>query len=596
MQQVADNIFLFQDTCNVYVVCRDDRAVLVDFGSGDVLDHLESIGVRRVQAILMTHHHRDQGQGLLQAVEAGIPIYVPHIEQDLFQQVDAHWQAREIVNNYNMRQDRFSLLQSVPIAGTLKDYGTVSFDDHTFTIIPTPGHTTGSISLWLEQAGQRIAFTGDLIAAPGKVWSMAATQWSYNGAEGVPASIASLLDLKDRQADLLLPSHGHPIDAPGPAIDLLMERFSQLLQLRGQNLRLFELREQPYEAITPHLLRHRASIANTYVLRSDSGKALMIDFGYDFVTGTPLGTDRASRRPWLYTIPTLKRQFDIEHIDVVMPTHFHDDHVAGINLLREVEGTQHWAADLFARILEDPARYDLPCLWYDPIPVDRRLPLETPFQWEEYTFTLYPLPGHTRYAVAIHFEVDGHTVLATGDQYAGENGLETNYVYPNRFEAGDYVKSAALYQRLQPDLILTGHWQPFWVPDNYFEQIETFGAALESLHNDLLPDLLDLGTEGFLARITPYQALIRGGDTIAYEIEVRNPFDYRAEALLRMVVPPGWESSALEGVWLEPRATCIIGCQVKAPAEFSERRARIAVDLSIDGQRFGQQAEALIST
>ena len=198
--------------------------------------------------------------------------------------------------------------------------------------------------------------------------------------------------------------------------------------------------------------------------------------------------------------------------------------------------------------------------------------------------------------MAIHFEVDGHTVLATGDQYAGENGLETNYVYPNRFESGDYVKSAALYQRLQPDLILTGHWQPFWVPDNYFEQIESFGAALESLHNDLLPDLLDLGTEGFLARITPYQAFIRGGYTIAYEIEVRNPFDYRAEATLRMVVPYGWEASVLEGVWLEPHATCIIDCQVQVPAGLLENRARIAVDLSIDGRRFGQQAEALISS
>src|SRR5690242_3468750 len=133
MEQISDHIFLYRDTCNVYVIARENSAILVDFGSGDVLDHLSQIGISRVTDILMTHHHRDQGQGLPRAVEAGIRIWVPHQEQDLFAQVDAHWQAREIYMNYNMRQDRFSLLNSVPITGTLKDYSTPSFGGYTFT-------------------------------------------------------------------------------------------------------------------------------------------------------------------------------------------------------------------------------------------------------------------------------------------------------------------------------------------------------------------------------------------------------------------------------------------------------------------------------
>lgn len=596
MQLILDNLYLFEDTCNIYVIRTENSAVLVDFGSGAVLSHLSAIGVEQVSAVLMTHHHRDQGQGLARAVEAGIPIWVPHTEQDLFRQVDAHWQAREIYMNYNMRQDRFSLLEPVPIAGTLQDYATYQFGACAVTVIPTPGHTTGSITLWLEHDGNRIAFTGDLIAGPGKVWSMAATQWTYNGAEGVPASIASLLDLKERQPNLLLPSHGSPMPEPAPAIDLLVQRFWQLLQLRGQNQRLFELRQHPYEIITPHLLAHRASVANSYVLLSQSHKALMIDFGYDFITGIPLSSDRASRRPWLYTIPTLKRQFGIEKIDVVLPTHFHDDHVAGINLLRAVEGTQVWSAALFADILENPAHYDLPCLWFDPIPVDQRLPLERPIQWEEYTFTLYPLPGHTRYAVAIHFEVDGYSVLATGDQYQGDNGLELNYVYPNRFDAGDYMKSAELYKRLRPDVILTGHWKPFWVPFNYFGKLEQMGTELERLHRELLPEVPDLGTEGFLARITPYQATAQGGQTLEFQVEIRNPFNRVAQATITMVVPPGWEVTGQQTpISLEPLAVRHVPVRIKIPATFSGRRARIAADITIDGQQFGQQAETLVS-
>lgn len=606
MQPLFDDLLRFEDTCSVYIIRSKDSAILIDFGSGDVLDHLPEIGISYVPAVLMTHHHRDQGQGLARAVAADIPIWVPHTEQDLFQHVNAHWQAREIFNNYNMRQDRFSLLESVPVAGTLKDYEKRSFLDKTFTVIPTPGHTPGSISLWLEVADKKIAFTGDLIYAPGKVWSMAATQWSYNGAEGVAASIASLLDIKERQPDWLLPSHGALIDSPIPAIDLLVERLWQLLQLRGQNPRLFELREQPYEAITPHLLRHRASVANSYVVLSDSGKALIIDFGYDFVTGLPpSGSDRASRRPWLYTIPVLKRQFGIEKIDVILPTHFHDDHVAGINLLRDVEGTQLWAADLFADILEHPAHYDLPCQWYDPIPVDRRLPLQTPIQWEEYSFTLYPLPGHTLYAVAISFEVDGYRVLATGDQYQGDTGLELNYVYPNRFDSSDYAKSAALYRQLQPDLILTGHWQPFRVPADYYDKLEKLGTALERLHRELLPESPGMGTEGFLARIAPYQAWIQGGESITLDIEVRNPYDREAQARVQMMVPQRWEITDISTqqysidtalIQMQPLSTCTVAFTIKAPADFSGRRVRLAADVTIDHRRFGQQAEALIST
>ncbi|MCA1554784.1 MAG: MBL fold metallo-hydrolase, partial [Chloroflexi bacterium] len=98
-------MFRWHDKCHVYVVRSEREAVLIDFGGGDVLDHLAEISVARATDVLLTHHHRDQAQGLARAVEAGINIWVPHTEQDLFATVDAHWQARELYNNYNMRQD-----------------------------------------------------------------------------------------------------------------------------------------------------------------------------------------------------------------------------------------------------------------------------------------------------------------------------------------------------------------------------------------------------------------------------------------------------------------------------------------------------------
>lgn len=609
VEQILPNVFLFRDTCNVYLLRNGREAVLIDFGAGDVLDHLSEMDVDRVTDVLMTHHHRDQAQGLDRAVAAGIRIWVPHTEQELFDAADAHWQAREIYNNYNSRQDRFSLLHSVPVSGTLKDYDALVLEKHAFRVIPTPGHTPGSITLMTEMDDKHLAFSGDLIAGPGQVWSLAATQWTYNGAEGVAYSLASLLDLQARDPDVLLPSHGVVMNEPDDAINLTVDRLWKLLQLRGDNRQLYDLRAKPYENITPHILRNRTSFCNGYVLLSDSGKALMLEFGYDFIMGGVLGYDRASRRPWLYTIPALKHQFGVEKIDVVIPTHFHDDHVAGIELLHRVEGTQVWVADFIADVLKRPQRYDLPCLWYDPVPVDRLLPLEVEIPWEEYTLKLHALQGHTYYAVAIEFEADGYKVLVTGDQYQGNDGLQLNYVYPNRFQADDYVKSAKLFRRVRPDLILTGHWQPQWVTPNYFDKLDTLGNDLLRLHHELQPQVHDWRQEGFIARLSPYQSTVGQGEEVSFDAEIVNPFAHDATATLRMVVPPGWEildvvlgderlrfnEAGIVSVPLPPNEVVCIEVRLKSSPQFFDRRARIAIDVTIDGRRFGQQAEALVN-
>ena len=600
MERLSENLFRHEDSCVVYLIKDGDSGVLVDFGMGSVLDHLAEAGVGRVTDVLMTHHHIDQAEGLDRAVAQGIRIWVPHAEQDLFHSVQDHWQARELDNSYNTREDRYSLLSNVPVHDTLRDYATLRFDATELTVLPTPGHTTGSISLLATVDGRRVAFTGDLIYAPGKVWSLASTQWSYNGAEGVAASVASLLDLRERRPEALLPSHGEPMYRPGRGIDLLVSRFRRLLRERQQNPRLMELRATPYERLTPHLLRNRTAMAYHYVLLSESGKALFIDFGYDFLTGVPAGSDRASRRPWLYTLPTLKRDFGVSQVDAVIPTHYHDDHVAGLNLLRRVEGTAVWAADLFADVLERPTDHDLPCLWYDPIAVDRRLPLETPIVWEEYELTLHHLPGHTHYAVAIAFDVDGKRVVALGDQYQGGDAAQWNYVYQNGFGIDDYIKSAALLERLTPELILTGHWDPYWPDSAYLEGLKRKGHLLDQLHRQVLPEQRQVdgafGASGPQSAIRPYRSSVKRGEKIALEVFVRNPSRAAQRVVVELKAPPGFAvAPPCASAQVEPLASTVVTFEVMAESAPPGRRYRLAAQVVIGDRRYGQVAEALMS-
>jgi glyoxylase-like metal-dependent hydrolase (beta-lactamase superfamily II) len=593
--QVADEVFRVSDTCNVYVLRCGREATLVDFGSGAVLDRLPELGVDRVTDVLVTHHHRDQVQGLRRAAEHGASIWVPPVEQELFAGAEERWQSRQLDNSYDLRQDRFSLLEAVPVAGTAAEYRARGYGGIEAYALPTPGHTIGSLTYLVESGGRKLAFSGDLVHSPGKVWSLAATQWSYTGMEGLAMTHVSCGVLAREDPDLLLPSHGDPIDDPQRALALVRERVQELLDLRReQPWDLDAWLERPFDPVTPHFLRNRTCLAHSYVLVSATGGALLIDFGYDLCTGTPSVSDRAARRPLLASLPALRRDVGVERVEVVVPTHYHDDHVAGINLLREVEGAEVWAPENVAPILEQPARYDLPCLWFDPVPVDRRLPLGQTFRWHEYELTVHPLPGHTLYAAAIVVDVDGRRVLARGDQESGEGDRDVaNYYYRNRFRIDDYAASAALYAAVRPDVIVSGHMFPREVTGDYLATLAADAERLASLHRELLPlDEVDLDAEGFAARIEPYRSRAARGASIELEVTVRNPFDREESAVVRLVVPDGWAGPEPQEVRLAPRGETVLRFAVAAGEPV--RRARVAADVTVGGRPFGQQAEALV--
>ncbi|MGE5139492.1 MAG: MBL fold metallo-hydrolase [Rudaea sp.] len=495
-----------------------------------------------------------------------------------------------MTNNYNVRDDRFSLLEPVTLAGTLDDYTHPVFGGRTYSVYPTPGHTVGSLSLLAEIDGRRVAFTGDLIAEGGRVHSPGSLQWTYTVMAGAAANMVSLHGLAAQHAQLLLPSHGEPIGEPERDIKRLADRLWGVLQARGESTRLLSWLEQPYQRLSPHLLLNRTSVSNSYVLLSECGDALLIDFGYDMMTGFAAGFDRASRRPWLYTLDALKKDYGVRRIDVALATHYHDDHVAGFNLLREIEGTQIWAAEKYAGIMEHPANYDLPCLWFEPIRVDRALPFERPVRWNEYEFRLYPLPGHAQHAAAVSFEVDGRRVLATGDQYKEDTADELNYVLKNGFGPGDYRFSAQLLAALAPDLILSGHWAPLAPGPGYYDRLLERGESLQKQYAELgLPD------GAVEVSLTPYQVAAPSGECIDMQVVLQNRSKHGATVRIELVVPRGWNVLPRHAEQdLASGESCLVDLSVM-PGPAAVRRARVAADVTLNGKRLGQIAEALVT-
>jgi glyoxylase-like metal-dependent hydrolase (beta-lactamase superfamily II) len=592
----ADDVRRVADTCNVWVFRRGRDGVCVDFGSGLVLDRLDELGLDRITDVLVTHFHRDCVQGLPRAAAAGIRIWVPPVEQDFFTRTREVWARTRPENDYDLLQTRFAPLEPVEIAGVAAEYRTQSYGGIDVYTLPTPGHTPGSVTYLVEAGGRTVACTGDLLAAGGEVWSLAATQWTYSGVEGQAATILSLGVLGRRAPDELLPAHGDAMNDPPQALAETGRALTELMELRRGAERPWDLAgwlDDPWHPLSPHLLRGRTTFATSYAVLSDSGAALVLDWGYDLWTGYPSGGERWTCRPLLHSIEALRRNHGVQRVDAVVTTHYHDDHVAGINLLREIEGVEVWAPENVAPILEQPTRYDLPCLWFEPVRVDRVLPFGEPIAWHEHQLIVHPLPGHTLYAAALQFELDAKRILVTGDQQTGpaEGPSILNYQYRNRFRPDDFIASAELYERLQPDLLLTGHWGVHELGPDVRAQLARDGRRVEELHRELLP----FGDpEGFPARCTPYRIDARAGAPFAIAVEVRNPFDRDARAVVRLVLPDGWRCEPSEReLRLETRGEACAAFDVTAAG--AAGRVPVAADVTIGDTRFGAVTEALVT-
>jgi glyoxylase-like metal-dependent hydrolase (beta-lactamase superfamily II) len=496
----------------------------------------------------------------------------------------------------------------------LLDYETREIHGVSVAVVACPGVSTGAVSLVIPHAGKRLAFVGELIQAPGKVARLAPLQYDYNDYQGAKALYFSCGRMLREHPDLLLPSMGAPIAQPLPALSELRQNLRGLSRVQAALMPAFDQidlcetgDDDLVEFIPGRLYRSRFSNAATNFLISQSGKVLSLDYGYLNLGMMPLKYAFATRRPLLHGIEGLKR-LGCNRIDACLISHFHDDHVNGVNLIRRVFGTEIMACENFADILEHPLAYDRPCLWEDPILVDRRLPAGKTVTWEDFQITCYPMSGHTRFAALLCIEFDDVRLVHTGDQVFFSGGgdmtfdspacqLFTNHVYKNGLDLGCYRASTAVICQFAPNWIATGHTDPYRVTAGFLETLEAGAAAFDEVHETLMPlapDASHFGAESQAAKLTPYHCHQAEGGRIAMRGWVLNPLPVDAKAELTVAAPAGW-SVDLQTLMMGPRQQVAFDFSLRVPEGTRCRRTPIALELTVNGRPFGQVAEALVS-
>lgn len=617
--KLSEHLYQFTDTCNVYLVVKGNKGLLIDAGSGAILDHLSTVGVEQVEWVLHTHHHRDQCWGAPRLIQAGASVAVPEYERYLFEQAELFWQTRRTYDNYDDRNTFFAIGHNIPVSAILEDYEYFEWRGYRFYVLPAKGHTLGSSALLAEIDGRRIAFTGDLLYAGGKLYQLHAIEYMYGSTEGILFTLQSIQALRKKAPHLCLPSHGPVIEDVDGDIERLERRLMDFVRL-GRGLRVAGRDSIPETAFLPHpkmvpLSPHLLwggiwTCSNFYVILSSSGKALFIDYGHAFWAHMHTSADHGgleSMRFIEHHLDELREDYGVRSFDLVIPTHIHDDHTVGIPHLQRHYGTRCWALRQVAEPLMHPAAWaSTPCLFPKPIQVERMLEDGERFTWEEYSFDIFHAPGQTEYHSVISGVIDGRKVAFTGDNiFQHEVMLNGNQVwiepyettvFRNSFRLEMHRRCAEVMRQINPELVCPGHREVLYFTKREIDIYCNFIERKEQVFCQLVDEPANHFIDLFWVRLLPYLHTVEAGQTVEYRLLVRNNLGKPARFEARLLAPFGWTvSKEFETLDLTPEAQGELKLFASAPKTGDGIRRLMTVEVRINGVSQGPVAEGLVT-
>lgn len=455
---------------NSYLLNYKSLTIAIDPVGDLTPEILREAGIPPVAIILVTHVQNEHVAGCFNFPD--VPVFVPEGDEYLcegreaFSKYLTKWEAPwewETRGNYKGHiagaVNEFPTELPLAIAGTMKDGDIFS----TLSVMATPGHGKNALSFLLNVDDFIICFCGDVICgADGMIRSWHECEWDYGLNGGQTALKDSAVRLMDAGVTMLFPAHGEVIYDAKTALSFLEKKLSGVLGMLGGDAPFeMDFPDSPapgFREITPHLYQWKTG--NLAVILSGSGDALFIDDG--LCNWVPLAERAELHRS---TIESMKKALGIKKVSMVIPTHYHGDHIENIPALAEDEGTQVVSLDTVAGPMENPELYNLACLlpWYgtarDRVKVDLQVKSGTHLKWNEYDLEIFHLGGQTYYHAGIAVTIDGEKVVFVGDSCSPAcRGCESFVCYNDAdpFTKGYAFAVERLIER-EPSLLVCGH-------------------------------------------------------------------------------------------------------------------------------------------
>ena len=500
---ILPGIYRLIDAGNVYLLKSGTSGILIDAGSGQLTGALERVGVKQVDWILHTHYHRDQCLGSAALKNSGAKIAIGKSEEDYLQpkesQVPINLANRYLlsseVSDYGRRMKPF---QKPGVDRGLSEGEVIQWNQYSIRVIDTPGHTEGSVSYLVELDGRVICFSGDLIIRGGYIHNLYSMQWIYLQNSGIDSSIISIDKVSLLDPELILPSHGSAINNPQEDLYKLKSRLVEV-QKKLAPKRAARWNWSNFVQVSAHVIQDCGTTSQLII--SETGDALLFDCGADFDS---------------VRLSEAKRMFGIKRIAVIIPSHWHGDHINGIPALAESEGAEIWVWEKLREHVEHPENFLTTCWSKTKFKADRILSEGEIFEWGGYSFQVYHNPVHMEEQMGLSALVDGlkFYLIADGSSINRDGYMRSSiHCYNGISIHTGLIKTAHSFYEAAPYICLPGHSNCFATHhDTRQEYREWAMHTTDAITGLLPPGQSETGFNPYWASFYPAKVSIKPGE------------------------------------------------------------------------------------
>ena len=608
------DLFVWTDTCNVHVLRDGDAALLIDLGDGSVLEHLAEIGVKRVEWLLLTHHHREQCQGIERLDRSVMKVAAPKSEQALFEKPNEFrkW-FPTLGDTYSVYGASYARPPRKPILldQALESGKAFAWRGREIQCLDTPGHSPGSLTYVIRQGGKATAFTGGVIHDGAKMTTWFDTEWDYGFAKGIDTLIKSVELLIEQKLDLALPSQGPAILNPQAQLETYRQKLTAFRQSYVRGYPVFDSKEEERDSIskptavplinqvTPHLykLSHKTQGKNFAIIISDNGRGLILDAGL------------FPKAMLEEIIVGLRAHMGLKQIDAFWISHMHGDHFLLGPELKEKYGAKAWTLDRIADKCEFPRRYDYAALvsaygdGFDGMKIDKPFRDGETVEWEGYKIQVDWMPGQTEFGCCLWLELDGKRIAFTGDNLFGnpadkkQNGHEAVVARNSAIFEEGYLLGSKYLKDLKPDIVMGSH--SFVMPDpaEFLGRYHEWSQEIIQHYRDLLPDKnYEYLFDPYWVSAYPYRVDFSQNEVQQVTVTVRNFRETPQRHRIELKLPAGLtaEPAVLQG-------TINRKSRQSYPVKLTVNRGLVPqgvqivpFDITLDGKRYGELFDFLI--
>ncbi len=617
--QLDPDLFVWTDVCNVFVLRDGDAAILIDLGDGSILEHLPEIGVKRVEWVLFTHHHREQCQGTSRLEGSGAKLAGPEAERALFEKPAEFRKMQATLGDpftvYGSSYVR-PPIRPIPIDRTFQTNDVFAWRGTELACLDVRGNSPGSMSYWLRRGERTLAFTGDLMLDGAKMHTWFDTEWDYGFAKGIQALRASVASATERQPSVLLPSHGPVISQPMEQLAAYAKKLENLerVYVRGYDVEHGSVAYQDKVSrptivsnvwqVSPHLFKFKRLNfwPNFSLILSENGRALLSDCG--LLDESFLDT----------ALEGMRAHFGLKAIDAIIVSHMHGDHFLEAPHLREKWGAKIWALENMVDKMEHPEWFDYAAAIQaygkkdskgaiiQGVRVDRALKPGESFEWEGYRFKVDWMPGQTEFALCLHGRIDGRLVAFTGDNLFGDtdnpaqSGHEAMVAHNSAILEEGYIYGAEFLKRLNPDLLMGGHSFVMDHPAAFIERYRTWAYEMRDTFRALSSDVdYRYWFDPFWVRAEPYRVHLKPNETKEIKLRVRSFRSQNQRHSIAIHTPSGLvaDPPTFEGT-LDPNSQRVLPVRIRALPGAQPGVRLVGLDITLDGTRYGERFDFVV--